>query len=63
MTEVTDELLYQMEKESGKEEEYPNLWKAFFESIAIEERRNERLQNTLLPKRFRSMMTEFQVSE
>ena len=63
MTEVTDELLYQMEKEAGKEEDYPNLWKAFFESIAIEERRNERLQNTLLPKRFRNMMTEFQVSE
>ncbi len=63
MAEVTDEFLERIEQEFGKEEEYPNLWRSFFESIAIEERKNERLQRTLLPRRFRSLMTEFGTTE
>ncbi|MBO5199380.1 MAG: TIGR03915 family putative DNA repair protein [Lachnospiraceae bacterium] len=63
LTEVSEELLQKMEESSDRGDEYRNLWKVFFTSIGIEERRNEKLQNNLLPKRFRSMMTEFQIYE
>lgn len=43
-----------------QEAQYRRLWKAFFDTVAIEDRRNERCQNTFLPKRYRSTMTEFQ---
>ena len=45
---------------SPQEAEYRKLWKTFFYTISIEERHNERCQNTFLPKRYRSTMTEFQ---
>lgn len=45
---------------SSQEEEFQNLWKTFCKSIAIEERRNPRCQQNLLPLRFRPCMTEFQ---
>ncbi|NLK28796.1 MAG: DNA metabolism protein [Clostridiales bacterium] len=45
---------------SSKEEEYQDLWKAFFENIAIKERTNFNLQRNNLPLRFRKDMTEFQ---
>ena len=35
------------------------LWRRFFHTVAIEERRNPRCQNTQLPKRYRNRMTEF----
>lgn len=44
----------------GEEEiHYRLLWKQFYQSIAIEERRNPRCQNNFLPKRYRGTMTEF----
>lgn len=44
----------------GDEElHYRMLWRRFFNTISIKERRNERCQNTFLPKRYRSTMTEF----
>lgn len=44
----------------GDEEiHYRTLWKRFYETIAIKERYNPRCQNTFLPKRYRSTMTEF----
>lgn len=44
---------------SDAEKEFSYLWKGFFESTAIEERRNERCQRTHLPLRYRKNMTEF----
>lgn len=43
-----------------QEAQYRKLWKTFFDTVAIEERRNPRCQNTFLPKRYRDVMTEFQ---
>lgn len=45
---------------SSMELEYQQLWRGFFESIAIEERKNPGLQNQNLPKRFRKDIVEFQ---
>ncbi len=45
---------------SPSEEEYQVLFRQFCESIAIRERRNLKLQQGLLPLRFREFMTEFQ---
>ncbi len=42
-----------------KEDEYRDLWKAFFDHIAIKERINPKLQRNNLPLRFRGDMTEF----
>lgn len=42
-----------------KEDDYRELWKAFFEHIAIKERINPKLQRNNLPLRFRKNMTEF----
>lgn len=39
---------------------YTKLWKIFFETIAIEERKNEKCQRNHLPLRYRKYMTEFQ---
>lgn len=45
----------------GAEElNYRELWKCFYESIAIRERLNPKRQNSFLPKRYRENMTEFQ---
>jgi probable DNA metabolism protein len=44
---------------SDKEEEFQALWKTFFDSIAINERKNIKLQQNNMPGRFRSNMTEF----
>ena len=43
-----------------QEARYRKLWKTFFDTVAIQERRNPRCQNTFLPKRYRDVMTEFQ---
>lgn len=45
--------------QSGKEREYQELFRHFCKTIAIEERRNEKLQTNMLPLRFREYMTEF----
>ena len=47
------------ERLSDKEKEYETLWKGFFDSIAIQERKNLRLQKTHLPVRYREGMSEF----
>ncbi len=49
-----------LERRSGREREFQELWKSFCKAIAIEERRNPRCQQGLLPLRFRDCMTEFQ---
>ena len=44
---------------SDREKVYEDLWRVFFDTIAIEERRNSSLQRNNLPIRFRKYMTEF----
>ena len=39
---------------------YIDMWKTFFHTIAIEERKNPKCQRTMLPLRYRKYMTEFQ---
>ncbi len=51
--------LDKFEELSEREEEFQLLWKTFFDSIAIEERKNDKLQKNNLPLRFRSNMLEF----
>ena len=45
---------------SEKEKTYMQLWKGFFENIAIEERENYDRQRQHLPLRYRKHVTEFQ---
>lgn len=47
-------------EEDETEEEYRALWKHFYKTIAIEERKNERLRMNHMPKRYWPNMTEFQ---
>ena len=44
---------------SEKELEYRKLWCGFFESIAIEARKNPALQSSNIPKRFWKDIVEF----
>lgn len=44
---------------SMEEDDYRAMWKAFTKSIAIEARKNAKLQKQLLPLKFRDKMTEF----
>ena len=48
---------------SNAEEEFQSLWKIFFETIGIEERKNDKLQRNNLPLRHRNNMPEFNKSE
>jgi len=56
---VTDEEISKW-KGTGGPDIYVDMWKTFFETIAIEERRNPRCQRNMLPLRYRKYMTEFQ---
>lgn len=49
--------------ESSEEHVYQELFRHFCHKIAIKERQNENLQNSLLPFRFRPYMTEFQEAD
>ena len=40
-----------------------NLWRTFYNTVAIEGRRNERCRRTHMPLRYRGVMTEFQPKE
>lgn len=44
---------------SEGEKRYSELFTSFFHTIAIKERRNDRLQTNMLPLRYRRYMTEF----
>lgn len=50
-------------KESAQEQAYQELFKYFCHKIAIEERKNPKLQRNMLPLRFRKNMTEFLQNE
>lgn len=59
MAEIPDIDENYIETIDDKSDEYSNLWKIFFENIAIKERINPKLQRNNLPIRFRKDMTEF----
>jgi len=44
---------------SDEEEKFKKLWQTFFKSVAIETRKNERLQKQLVPLVYRTYMSEF----
>lgn len=48
-----------LEELSEQQEDYVDLWKAFFNSIAVEERRNEKLQRNMFRLHYRKHATEF----
>lgn len=50
----------QLSRISREEAEWQRLWKGFFDSIAIEARKNPKLQAQNLPKRFWQNMVEFE---
>ncbi len=54
--ELNQEMLQRL---SPQELAYRRLWRTFFESIAIESRKNPKLQNQNLPKRFQRDIVEF----
>ncbi|MDR1003202.1 MAG: TIGR03915 family putative DNA repair protein [Oscillospiraceae bacterium] len=43
---------------SGEEQKLHDMWKLFYETIEIKERRNERCRMTMMPKRFWSQLHE-----
>lgn len=58
-TVIKDMNLEELLMKESLEDNYEELWKTFFTSIAIKERSNPNLQRNNLPKRFRANMTEF----
>ena len=48
----------QLPSPSAKESQYQQLWKQFYQTLAIRERRNEALRRTHCPKRYWADMTE-----
>lgn len=54
--EITEKKLLAFSAFSKKEAEFQALWKRFFDTIAIEERINPKLQQSLMPLRFRRYM-------
>lgn len=56
---MTEEELTRIDEQKRKDP-YVDLWKVFFRSIAIEERKNPVCQRTMLPLRYRKYMTEFE---
>ncbi|HCL57439.1 MAG TPA: hypothetical protein DHW82_10585 [Spirochaetia bacterium] len=57
MDEIKKELL------SEKEKDIENLWKEYFQSTAIRERKNLRLQKQFMPKRYWKYLTEKEENE
>ncbi len=51
---------FQMAAPSAREAQYRQLWKRFYDTIEIRERRNPRLRMSNMPKRYWETMTEFQ---
>lgn len=45
-------------KDTAAENEYAQLWKQFFNTLAIQERENPKLQKRLMPKRYWKHITE-----
>lgn len=53
---ITEEQLLAFSKKSMNEESFQALWERFFHTIAIEPRRNDKLQRNMMPLRYRTYM-------
>lgn len=51
---------FKMAAPSAREAQYRRLWKRFYDTVEIRERRNPRQRMTSMPKRYWDAMTEFQ---
>ena len=51
---------FKMAAPSAEEAQYRRLWKRFYDTIEIKERRNPKLRMSNMPKRYWETMTEFQ---
>ena len=51
---------FKMAAPSAEEAQYRRLWKRFYDTIEIKERRNPKLRRTHMPQRYWDTMTEFQ---
>ena len=60
LTNLTNEELMQMEAARKDRDPFVSLWKSFFAVIGIEQRKNARCQQSMLPLWYRKHMTEFQ---
>lgn len=60
LIDLESDFIESLKRVKSDEEEYENLWRAFHKSIAIQERKNLKLQRNLLPLWMRKNMTEFQ---
>jgi len=49
---------YEMPELSNQEKDYQKLWRLFYDTIAIKERRNERCRMNFMPKKYWKNMTE-----
>ena len=56
----TDDDMLLLQKTENVEDEYTDMWKAFFEAIAIKQRHNTECQRNLMPLWMRKHVTEFQ---
>ncbi len=50
---------FELPTHSKNEQKFKKLWKTFFDSVAIESRKNEKLQKSLTPLIYRTYMSEF----
>lgn len=57
LTSLTNEELNRLSKET--DDPFVDLWKTFFDTIGIKERKNPRCQRNMLPLWYRKHMTEF----
>lgn len=60
LTPLTKEELSIIENSKKDTDLYSELWKTFFHSVSIEERKNQKCQRNFMPLWFRKNMTEFQ---
>lgn len=56
--EITEMTQAEYEKLKNYNDEYTDLWKAYFKAVTIEERKNLRLQSRMMPKRYWSELPE-----
>ncbi len=56
---ITDASGLTVPKLSPDEKDFQALWRTFYQTISIKERKNERLQTQMMPKMYRKHITEF----
>lgn len=54
---------FRMGRAGAQERAFRAMWRRYYDTIAIEGRRNPKCQSTHLPKRYRHVMTEFLTDE